>query len=88
MLTPPYSRDQPVQDHRVRLGVDAQREFVRRKAAPADQQRPAGDSLGRVVAVAHRLGDEGAVRLLAAGQPPPQGGVHRHHVAGHLARQP
>src|ERR1700728_5393124 len=62
---------QLVQDHHAAVPVDAERERVRREAARADQQDPAGDPGGAVVTGPDRLGDETAVPLLAPDQPAP-----------------
>ncbi len=77
-----------VDHHRVRVLVDACRDGVRGDGLAADQQRPAGRACRGVVAVADRHHPEPAGRLLAVGQPAPQGGEHDHGVPGDLAGQP
>src|SRR6266480_247202 len=78
---------EPVYDHHVSVLVDAERERVRRHARPAYQKGPAGDALRGVVAETCRKLEEGAGRLFAAGQAPPQGGVDGYRVTGNLAGQ-
>ncbi len=51
---PPFLLHQLVHHHDVALGIDAEHEGIGREAGPADQQRPAGNTLGRVVPEAGR----------------------------------